>query len=345
MIMPRIEAPIEAADGMYVAVTILNPDSKAITIPMLNAIAMLTVRFKIHEGDQEDPSAPSSRCPIDHLTAEQLELLKSADIDPDNRLTEAQLLTVRQTIARRIAAFALNNGKPNQMHLTEVKLPLLPDARPHRHAPSRVGPEGQKLIEEEIQKMEANGIIRKSNSAWASRVVLVTKKDGSVRFCVDYRDVNSKLHVEDSPLPLTAEAIDRLSSGKGSQDSLFLCTLDLASGFWGLPLYENHKHITAFCTHRGKYEFNFLPFGVQSGPSYMCRVMDAVLEGLAWDICMPYLDDVGVWATGEGETLEAREAASFDQMLHRLDLVLERMIWAGLTCKMKKCKFFVTEAE
>jgi len=83
--------------------------------------------------------------------------------------------------------------------------------------------------------MEKNGIIRKSNSSWASRVVLVIKKDGTVRFCTDYRDLNSKLQREDSPLPLTAEAIDRLSSGQGSRDSLFLCVLDLASGFWGLP--------------------------------------------------------------------------------------------------------------
>ena len=96
--------------------------------------------------------------------------------------------------------------------------------------------------------MEAHGIIRKSNSSWASRVVLVTKKDGSVRFCVDYRDVNSKLQlrIEDSPLPLTVEAIDRLSSGGGSLDSLFLCTLDLASGFWGIPIKESDRGITAF---------------------------------------------------------------------------------------------------
>jgi hypothetical protein len=173
----------------------------------------------------------------------------------------------------------------------------------------------------------------------------VTKKDGSVRFCTDYRDLNSKLQLEDSPLPLTAEAIDRLSSGQGSRDSLFLCVLDLASGFWGLPVREEDKGKTAFVTHRGKYEFNYLPCGIQSGPSYMCRVMNAVLEGFAWDICMPYQDDIGVFSTGKGDTFEEREEASFLQMLHRLDLVLERLIWAGLTCKMSKCGFFCTKAE
>eukprot|EP00962_Isochrysis_galbana_P038847 scaffold13855_cov131-Isochrysis_galbana.AAC.1 len=97
--------------------------------------------------------------------------------------------------------------------------------------------------------------------------------------------------------------------------------------------------VTAFNTHRGKFEYNYLPFGLQSGPSYMCRVMDAVLEGLAWDICMPYLDDIGIFSTGTGATLEERKESSFQQMLHRLDLVLERLIWAGLTCKMTKKKF------
>jgi len=72
-----------------------------------------------------------------------------------------------------------------------------------------------------VVEMETRGIIRKSNSAWGSRVVLVSKKDGAVRFCVDYRDLNAKLRLSDSPLPLTAEAIDRLSSGNGSRDSLY----------------------------------------------------------------------------------------------------------------------------
>jgi hypothetical protein len=77
----------------------------------------------------------------------------------------------------------------------------------------------------------------------------------------------------------------------------------------------------------------------------MCRVKDAVLEGLAWDICMPYLDDIGIFSSGNGETLEERCEESFQLLLNRLDLVLERLIWAGLTCKMPKCTFFSVRAE
>ena len=107
-----------------------------------------------------------------------------------------------------------------------------------------------------------------------------------------------------------------------------MSTLDLAAGFWTLPIKEEDKHLTAFVTHRQKYEFNYLPFGIQSGPSYMCRLMDAALQGLAWESCMPYLDDVGVWSTGSGHTPEERESASFEQMMDRLSSVFERLKWA-----------------
>jgi hypothetical protein len=93
-------------------------------------------------------------------------------------------------------------------------------------------------------------------------------------------------------------------------------------------------------THRQKYEWNYLPFGVQSGPSYMCRLMDAALQGLAWEICMPYLDDVGIWSTGVGHSPLSRELSSFEQMMTRLQLVLERLQWAGLSAKASKCTLF-----
>jgi len=103
-----------------------------------------------------------------------------------------------------------------------------------------------------------------------------------------------------------------------------------------MPVKEEDKGKTAFCTHRQKYEFNYLPFEVQFGPSYMCCLMDAVLQGLTWEVCMPYLEDICIWSNGTGGTVEERMEQSFEQMIHRLDLVLERLIWANLTCTATK---------
>ena len=111
---------------------------------------------------------------------------------------------------------------------------------------------------------------------------------------------------------------------------------------YALPIKEEDKPLTAFVTHRSKYEFNYLPFGINCGPSYMCRLMDAALQGLAWETCMPYLDDCGVWSTGVGQTLAEREADSFEKMLSNLHAVFERLKWAGLSMKSSKCELFTT---
>ena len=73
--------------------------------------------------------------------------------------------------------------------------------------------------------------------------------------------------------------------------------------------------------------------------------MDSALQGLAWETCMPYLDDVGVWSTGMGKDLEERENASFEQMMTRLRAVFERLRWAGMSMKASKCILFAIEAE
>lgn len=297
------------------------------------------------EPDLADHQNFEAEDPVAQLSTVELGLLDSMTLDPEGRLTEEQRTRVRRLVADNITAFATDPKCPTKTHLMEVELPLKPDATPHRHAASRVGEEGRQVIEKHIEEMESRGIIRKSNSEWGSRVVLVTKKDGSVRFCVDYRDLNSKLKLQDSPIPLTMEALDRLSSGEGCASSLFLSTLDLASGFWTLPVKEEDKALTAFVTHRQKYEFNYLPFGIQSGPSYMVRLMDAALQGLAWETCMPYLDDVGVWSTGTGSNQEERESNSFEQMMSRLQSVFQRLRWAGLSMKASKCVLFATKAE
>ena len=338
--------PARIVDG-YIELQIVNLSRHTVTLPALSPVAMLDSEYYVR--GTVDPSAIAEadghQDYYSALSEAERQLVDSVVVDPGNRLSVEQKERVKQLLARHVSAFALDPKNPSKTHLMEVELPLIPGAQPHRHAASRLGEAGREIVEKHIEEMESRGIIRKSNSPWGSRVVLVTKKDGSIRFCVDYRDTNSKLEVQDSPLPLAVEAIDRLSSGQGPQSSLFLSTLDLASGFWCLPIKEEDKKITAFTTHRSKYEFNYLPFGIQSGPSYMCRLMDAALQGLAWETCMPYLDDVGVWSTGKGATPEEREASSFEQMLQRLGGVFERLKWAGLSMKASKCTLFATSAE
>ena len=333
-------------DG-HIEVQILNLNRHAITIPAHSPVALLDTEYYVR-GNVDLDAAREFASGGDYyaaLSPEQKAVADAVTIDPDKRLSDEQRNRVLQLVARHITAFAIDPKSPTKTHLIEVELPIIPGATPHRHAPSKLGEEGRKLVEKHVEEMESRGIIRKSNSAWGSRVVLVTKKDGSIRFCVDYRDLNSKLQTQDSPLPLTVEAIDRLSSGQGPQSSLFLSTLDLAAGFWTLPIREEDKGLTAFVTHRQKYEFNYLPFGIQSGPSYMSRLMDAALQGLAWETCMPYLDDVGIWSTGKGDTPEAREASSYEQMFQRLEAVFERFKWAGLSMKASKCMLYATSCD
>ena len=117
-----------------------------------------------------------------------------------------------QLIRRRRRAWGTSGSVPGLTHLLEVELDLLPGARPFRHAPSRLGDVGNEIVRRTVAELEAAHIIRKSVSPWASRLVLVSKKSGEPRCCVDLRDLNQRLVVVDTPLPRCDDAITRLGS-------------------------------------------------------------------------------------------------------------------------------------
>jgi hypothetical protein len=121
--------------------------------------------------------------------------------------------------------------------------------------------------------------------------------------------------------------------------NLLYHTLDLTAGFWNLPVKESHRERLAFVTSKGKWEFNVLPFGLMTGPSYMQRMIEATLVGLCWELCLPYLDDVIIWANGD------TEEEAFEQSMERLELVLERLEWANLRAKPSKCHLFATSVD
>ena len=169
--------------------------------------------------------------------------------------------------------------------------------------------------------MLSQGIITASNSPWASPVVLVKKKDGSTRFCVDYRKLNWVTRKDSYPLPRIDDILDKLHG------TAYFSTLDLMSGYWQCQLTPVAKEKTAFITFGGLYEFEVMPFGLSNAPSTFQRLMETTLRDLNWKSCLIYLDDVIVFSH------------TFEEYLYHLAQVFDRLREANLRLKPSKCSF------
>ena len=178
----------------------------------------------------------------------------------------------------------------------------------------------------QVQQMLSSNVIRPSNSPWASPVVMVRKKDGSLRFCVDFRQLNAATVKDAHPLPRIDDLLDALHGAK------WFSTLDLKSGYWQVPISEQDKEKTAFRTSSGQlFEFNQVPFGLCNAPATFSRLMDRVLAGLHWETCLFYLDDIIVFSS------------TWEEHLARLREVFERLRHAKLKLGAAKCTFAAKE--
>ena len=158
-------------------------------------------------------------------------------------------------------------------------------------------------------------------------MVLVKKKDGSLRFCVDYRRLN-QCTIEDSyPLPYIEDSLSALGNAN------WFTTLDLASGYWQVPVYPDDADKTAFVTQSGLFRFKVVPFSLCNAAATFQRLMECVLAGLQWTTCLLYLDDIMVFSP------------NFQVHLQPLEEVFTRIKTAGLKLNPSKCHLFQKQVE
>ena len=192
-----------------------------------------------------------------------------------------------------------------------------------RRVPFAMKEEFNKLVDEMLNA----GLIVESESPWCSPTVLVKKKDGSMRICVDYRRVNEVTVKDSYPIPKIEEILNQLGG------NTVFTTLDLASGYHQVSVKKEDRGKTAFCTDRGLFEYVVMPFGLTNAPATFQRLMERVLKGLIGKICLVYLDDVMIYSKSLAEHEE------------HLNMVLERIKRSGLKIKSKKFIWVMKEVE
>ena len=196
-----------------------------------------------------------------------------------------------------------------------------PIKQPFRRTPMAFQNEEKAVID----KLKKQGVIRESHSSWASPILLVRKKDNSVRPVVDYRALNKLCKVDTFPIPKVDDCLDSLSGAK------IFSTVDMTSGYFQVPVKESDIPKTAFTTKHGLFEFTSMPQGLTNSSATFQRVMQLALSGLQWNICIIYIDDCIVFSS------------NFKEHIHRLELVLERFRQSHLKLKSVKCNIFASE--
>lgn len=203
-----------------------------------------------------------------------------------------------------------------------VEHEILTDAKPIKQRYYPVSPVRQKMLEAEVKKMLEDDVIEPSKSPWSSPVILVPKKDGTQRFCVDYRQLNAVTKKDAYPLPYVSAILDRL------RDARYISSIDIKSAYWQVPIAENSRERTAFTVPgMGLFQFKRMPYGLTNAPATFQRLIDTVLGADLEDSCFVYLDDVIIISK------------DFESHLELLRKVLERLMSAGFTLNREKCNF------
>ena len=314
-ICPRVVSLKSPGTTVRVPVRVCNLSAKVIEIPPKSVLCSLTT---VNVVDSWTPDSSQNQVKSS-TTSQDLDV----QIDEEN-LSPEQLLQAKSMINKWSDVFSTGPTDLGRTNLVKHDIKLTDDT-PFKDPYRRIPPAMYEEVRLHLKEMLEADAIRPSQSPYSSNVVLVRKKDGSLRFCIDFRKLNSRTVRDAYTLPRIDDTIDALIGAK------YFSKLDLRSGYWQVEIEEDSKHKTAFTVgNMGFYECNRMAFGLTNAPATFQRLMERCMGELNLKECLIFLDDILIFSE------------TFEEHLERLEAVFSRLKQHGLKLKPSKCEFFKT---
>jgi len=323
-ICPRIVTLDKPGSTARVPVRLFNLSAKPISIPAKANICDLREVKVLRDAFQDEETDDTAEVKQQKATSEDNS--KPSEIDLENaNLTTAQKEEVQSFLDRWQHIFSKDLTDLGKADIVEHEIHLSDD-KPFKEAPRHIPPGLFNEVKEHLKEMLECGAIRHSNSPYSSNVVIVRKKDGTIRFCLDYRKLNQRTIKDAYSIPRIENTLHLLSGSK------YFSKLDLRSGYWQVSVKEEDKQKTAFSVGPlGFYEANIMPFGLTNAPATFQRLMERCMGDLNLQECLIYLDDIIIFSE------------TFNEHLKRLNSVFTRLEQHNLKLKASKCEFFKPE--
>lgn len=218
-------------------------------------------------------------------------------------------------------------GVINRLGLPEMTIDFEADKQPPRGFQYRLSRPKKEELARQLKLALEKGWVEPSSAPFGAHVLFAKKKNGGLRMCIDYRAVNRITHRQNWPLPRIDDLLDMLNGA-----SVFT-GLDLASGYWQIPLKEEHKYRSTFLCPQGAYQWTFMPFGLANAPGMFAKTMHTIFSDMIGKFVLVYLDDILIFSRTP------------EQHQKHLELVLKRLKKHQFYAQKPKCTFAVSKCE
>ena len=320
-VCPRVVNINSPGKSQRIAVRLFNISAKVIEIAPKSSLCELHEVTVLRNMDISEHKEGSS-----HIHQQRAEKLNSKEVFEEidlvgNDLTKEQREKLKDFLNKWKGIFSTGITDLGNCDLLKHKINLsdnVPFKEPHRRIPPALFQE----VREHLAEMLKAGTIRPSHSPYSSNIVIVRKKDGTIRFCVDFRKLNSKTIKDAYAIPRIEDSLHLLAGSK------YFTKLDLRSGYWQVEIDESDKEKTAFQVGTlGFFEFHRMPFGLCNAPATFQRLMERCMGDMNLRECLIYLDDVIIFSS------------TFEEHLDCMEAVFSRLQQHNLKLKASKCEF------